>query len=152
MSRRSSLVFLVPCFYYNCYCVVWFIRRQRRGHSFSRARKETPADPASVFVPTGAGGGNVFPRKAVGKAELQGVEKGGVVSESKVVDGNQGVSEKVEVDRRAAEARYGLRPEDWMLRGGMWGNCVAMEGRLGELSCRRLRRGGDVAFTLRMYE
>jgi hypothetical protein len=87
------------------------------GTLISRARKETPADPASVFVPTSAGGGNVIPRKAVGRAELQGVEKGGVVSESEVLDGNQGLSEKVEVDRRAAEARYGLRPKELDARG-----------------------------------
>ena len=35
-----------------------------------------------------------------------------MVSESEVLDGNQGLSEKVEVDRQAVEARYGLRPEE----------------------------------------
>jgi preprotein translocase subunit SecG len=80
----GALLFIIVLAY------IWFIRRQRRGNHSSRARKDAPVDPAGVFVPTGAcpgaGNSNNVRRKGVGRAELQGVEKGVAVGEKQVAE------------------------------------------------------------------
>jgi hypothetical protein len=122
---------------------IWFIRRQRKGNHFSRARKDAPVDPAGVFVPTGAGPGagnsNNVRRKAVGRAELQGVEKGVVVGEKQVPErvideGYLGVEDKgVEIDGRATEARYRLRPEELGGQGRYVGELHGDGRQIGEI-------------------
>jgi hypothetical protein len=93
----------------------------------------------------------MIPRKAVGRAELQVLEKGGLASESEVLDRNHGVSEEVEVDGRAAERGYRLRPEELDAEGRHVEELHGDGRQVGGLSCRGLRRCGDIAFVASIW-